>query len=207
MVCACVGQPPDPLGPDAGGDADADVDDPTDARLAFEFGTDPAVPGPFPGPGAPSVREIRFTLRDVRAIGDAATGSDTRIDSFDLRWQGGDSPGFELDAAPPGMYSSLLARVVEFEISGTVTIDGAVESFEIEDDEVVDTLGIPLSIQLAPDESRVVTVTFSGDGLFDGIDWASLPIEDGKRVLESDDTIRYRALAAFSADAGDDVGN
>lgn len=197
VVAALAGCPASGGTSDAGRDAGDDAPG-VSGGLAFEFGTDPVIPGAV-GTKV-HVDEVRVFWHDVRAIGDSAPGdSRTSRASYDLVWENGHSPEpLVFPQAPPGLYSRLEARVGggqrAYEIKGTVTLrDGNTESFEV-NDEALGSISISLSGVEVSSATVTARVTMSLAFLA-SVDWDALWDERHDLKIEEGDP----AVAAISA--------
>lgn len=189
------------LGEDGGKDRDAapgEVDaQPLTSGLILTYEPEPAFPVTIGGTYQVELsRSVRLELRDVRIIGDSASGDPrTSREEIELAWgcekeeeEGEDEcePGtaptrFEFPEAPEGIYSSLLARFHEFRYEGQATTD-VTRDFTVEEElENVD-LTIPLpDIALGRDVIEIV-ITVDLDDPMLAVDWGMVE-PDGSGIL------------------------
>lgn len=173
-------------GVDGGGGGDADV---TDASLWFSFWAIPDIPGALDG-GIVTVTYARLDLESVRAVGDAAPGDETTRSSLVLEWSSEAAPEpLRFGDAPAGLYSHLSARLVAYELGGTVLLDGEALEFVIEDEPLVPlTLSVELSeVQVVPGDATRVDVAVDFRVPLDAIDWSSVDGSGGDIEIDSDD--------------------
>lgn len=168
------------------------------AGIEFRLKSKPSsFPGDAGGPFEVKIESVVFNLRDIRAIGDSASGDErTSLPSLSLEWPRSDDDEdeyrFDFPSAPSGTYWELLAQVMDYEIEGTVKIDDARVPFEIEDE-------LPSSLSLSVDladlplpvgSSEEVEIEVQLDRLVRDIAWDSVPEDDGKRVIEEGDELQ-----------------
>jgi hypothetical protein len=218
-LAGCPGQsddgPPDVM-PDAGASSDADVE-PEGSGLSFQFGSDPELPGGISGENNPYVEDARFTLVQVRAIGDAATGDElTSAASFELSWGESSEEELSFPQAPPGIYSQFLAEIDSYEIQGTVEVGGVDKPFRIARESGA-AIPIALSLEslvLDPGLYREVEIDVGLSEVIVAIDWEQVP-EDELGWLHVgadsvyDATVHERLAQSFDLDSSDtaDTGN
>jgi hypothetical protein len=184
-------------------DAGADGDGATTGGLTFKFSTSPTLPNVTDGL---TVTEIRLSLHDVRAIGDAAPGDNrTYLPELDLEWRT-DNTGPQVVSfpmAPPGIYSALDAhfgggggsghRLVAggpgggggtYDIRGTVVVNGQTYPFEVEDDYAMEPISVTLyGVQVDPHQMTIARIGLDLGSLAD-IDWTQVPFRDGELRLD-----------------------
>lgn len=195
-LCLCVvwavacGESPGGGGiADAGSGADAG---PGGGGLIFELVMSPALPDV--GAGV-AVDEVRFELRDLRAIGDSAPGdSRTTMAQVVLEWRPQDAPPrIAFPLAPPGIYSTLEARFggaheAAFEIRGSVRLPsgGEPRPFRIENDELAAAISLDLqglTVGTTP-RTAVISVSLAFLGQ---VPWEQVsPQEDELRIEDGD---------------------
>lgn len=172
-------------GVDAGG-GDADV---AEASLAFSFRSIPDIPGSLEA-DLGTIDLARLELESVRAVGDAAPGDETTRSSLILEWSAEAGPGpLVFWNAPAGLYSRLSARVVGYEVRGTVAVDGETWTFVIEDAPLVPlTISLELSeVAVVPGEATRVDVEVDFEAVVGEIDWSSVESSGDELELGSDD--------------------
>ena len=191
------------LGPDGGG-GDGGVTQ----GLVFPFTLTPALPADLGS--SVTVTSVKVRLRSVRAIGDASAGdSRTYRQALELDWTDMQAPDPLVFAdAPAGIYSRLDARLdggtgSSFSIRGTVRVAGVLQSFKIED-EAATPLSIALgSIELKPGAIVTIPIELKLDGVLAGVDFTTLPSDDGALALETSNPqmagVRAALLAAITA--------
>lgn len=90
------------------------------------------------GPFELDLATAAFSLRNVRAVGESATGDGrTARDELQLHWPRNNSTQIyvlDFPDAPVGIYSYLLAQIVDYQITGTVVVDNMRYEFEVEDE-------------------------------------------------------------------------
>jgi hypothetical protein len=155
------------------------------------------------------VNEIRFWLRDIRAIGDAAPGdARTSLAEAQLDYRTDRDPDpIPFPLAPPGLYSELEARLGQvgggggngYEIRGTVSVGGTTYELEINDESASGTITVPLG-GLRVDNQTIATVALDLSFL-GAIDWAAAGHDQDRIALDSSSptTAQVRAgmLVAF----------
>jgi hypothetical protein len=204
--------PDDDGGVPVGHDAQADSGNPPGhATLAFTWAVSPAPPANV-GPKL-AISEVRLALRDVRAIGDSATGDDrTSVGALDLKW-GEDSPPpmtLSMPLAPPGLYSQFEFRIqgstgVGYELKGTfIRGNDPPVAFEIHDSQFLPISLALEGLSLDVGETRTIEIRLDVAYVLDAIDWGALADEqDG--AIEIDETnphigeVRTAIAAAYSA--------
>jgi hypothetical protein len=154
-----------------------------------------------------TVSQIHLSVRDVRALGDAAPGDDrTTLDRDQI-----DLPGTEevrFDQAPPGRYSSFELEIdraqdgeSSWSMTGSVHFNGDDWGFAI-DDEESRPISLPLvDVNLRAGEIATFTVQIDVSGICSGVDWESLPQEDPLEIDHESPQIagiRTNLTAAFS---------
>ena len=196
----------------SGGGGDAGVDDDGGGRgdasasegWVFEFVADPALGDVG---GGVSVDEARISLRDVRAIGDSATGDyRTSKAEVDLEWSDGHTPSpLRFPLAPPGIYSTFEARLglpstgsERFEIRGEVVVGGETRSFRIENDVVNEQIAVPLDGLSLGDELRTATIACSFAFLAT-LPWDQIALEEGEYRIEPGSPHMPAVVAGLSA--------
>jgi len=165
--------------------------------------------------GGARVEQLRLSLRDVRAVGDAAPGDDrTYLAAVEIELSGTNERLIEFDQAPPGRYSVLEQRIAprvsgeeSWVLLGKVIIDSEEYNLEIED-LASSSLGLSLAgLNLTAGETRTVHVSVDVPAIVAGIDWASVPLVDGELQIGSTSpllpTFRDRLLAAIQIGAID----
>jgi hypothetical protein len=156
-----------------------------------------------------TVSGIHLSVRDVRALGDAAPGDDrTTLDRGTIELPGDGAAEIRFDDAPPGRYSSFELEIdrsqdgeSSWRMDGTVRVDGEDQDFVI-DDEAAAPISLPLAnLNLGAAEVATITIEIDVIGLASVVDWESLPPED---VLTVDDdspelaAVHARLTSAFS---------
>lgn len=213
-------------GVDGGTDGGGSIDDggtPTEGLL-FTFKTVPEqIPGTAGGQFQARIRSAEFKLSRPRAIGDAAPGdSRTTRAMVELEWGEDDDDSESASAelvfprAPAGIYSWLRAEVVEYEISGTVTVDvddtPTVVEFEVEDEPPGDlSLEIDLNRVELPADIQLwrIAITVDLANMVVDLPWDDVPADgEGKRVVdrasEHIDDVRDDVTNAFTSDDDND---
>jgi hypothetical protein len=206
VLCAChSSQPATPDGQTLG-----DADRP---GLFVTWATQP--------PSFPETLETWLTLDSValefenfKVIGDAGPG-DTRTTAtgIDLNWATGHTPyPISFDNAPPGLYSKvsfqLDGHTVEpsFDLRGQLLqLDGTWQPYEIEDRDQF-SLSLDIDRTLQPGGSVTIAMVLALHDALANIDYGSLPVDDGRLTLGTDDPQMDAFLnkldSAFSVDGG-----
>jgi hypothetical protein len=221
-ACAAVGngctvEPPP--GADSGADPGDDGGGPGEdgatgqAGLILEFRSTPPVPADLGGEWDAELEEVRFDLRNVRAVGDAAPGDErTSREELRLDWRDGEDDDGRSDPvqvvfnqAPPGLYSYVLAQVDDYRISGTCEVTDSEYDYDIDDQPSSLDITIELGgLNLEPGTTRTVVIDVSVASAVVDTDWAAVEPEDGELEIdhESDqiEAIRQRVVAGFSAE-------
>jgi hypothetical protein len=207
LACACACGTGDVL-PDAGdsdGDGGASIDASGDgggdlSALEIEFRTDPEIPGAAGGPLEPTFDHAVFQLANVRAVGDVAA---LMRDEFNLEFEDRDRPKLLYASAPPGVYSTLIGRVVSFDIDGTVRVGGETEEFEIKE-APTGQHNFVIMLEGATVEAGMTTrveVRIHLRDIVESIDWTMVESEDGKLEVDDDypdfDAVLDQILASF----------
>jgi hypothetical protein len=199
-------------GPDAG-HRDGDVlpgDDggsTNGTRLTIEIEIKPSLPADVGGPHKIMIEEVVFDLTNVRVIGDSAPGdARTTIPTRRLTWSGSGNEEIDYPDAPPGIYSTFIANVENYQIRGDLDLPGpgGEQQFEIDDTPPgVHTIIVSLGgVRLEPNQPKTIKIDFDlGDGIKD-LPWDTYPIEDGMVEVDEDDSVidevRAAVLGAFS---------
>lgn len=194
----------DPNADGSAGDGDAG---PT-SGLTFDFRSDPKLPphgnGEAGGPWEAVLDTAEIILRDVRAIGDAAPGGETRADVFTLTWVADDKELLVFGDAPPGIYSLLRAQIVSWDITGTVDPEGEDDvPFHISDvpsTSVSVSVGIDVTLMAGADQTVRIDVEL--EDIIEDINWDEAPEDDdGTLIVTSQhpaiDDIRESLSNAF----------
>ena len=190
-------------------DADNGADAASSGGLSLAFSIDPQVPGDlFPGA---TIDAVRFSIKDLRLTGDAASATDdrTRAALLSIEWKQDTAPRPTMfPLAPPGRYSKIGFKLENdtgeaFSIHGTVLwIDGQVHKYEIEDEHSVD-VSVPMDVTLPIGQMAGDTLQVHMIGIFSAIDWKNATVDsDGTLHFESDvdrTEVRDRLSAAFTA--------
>jgi hypothetical protein len=197
-------------GPDGGIDATSAPDagpgggdGPVAGGLTFEYLTAPALPDV--GAGI-VVEEIRIVLADVRAIGDSAPGDGrTSLPALSLEWRPGDEPPrLSFTLAPPGIYSSLQARLggaheEGFEIKGRVRLAGGeTRSFEIENDDSTASIRVDLMGLVVAGGPRTAVIAVSL-AFLGAVPWDEIEMDDGELRIESGDPEMPAIVSALAS--------
>jgi hypothetical protein len=203
------------------------------AGLVLEFRGIPALPAALGGVFDPELDQVRLELEDVRAVGDAAPGDErTSRDELRLEWRGGDGEGegegeggddggndpvvVTFDQAPPGLYSSVFAELVAYQLEGSVTVEGdggGDRDFEIEDSPSTGiAISIPLGgVTLEAGETRRVTIEVSCAAAVLDTPWDQVEEDDGELVVDGGspeiDAVRGAMAGAFTYQGDDVIGS
>jgi hypothetical protein len=177
------------------------------AGLMFQFQIHPLLSagGEVGGDFDAIIDEAELSLRDVRAIGDAAPGDErTSAREIDLDWDENDVVELYFAQAPPGLYSQLLADVHDLELEGSVVIDGQDRPFGIYAGFNDVALTISLSgVDLQPGMGLVVPIRVEFDRIVNEIDWEAVPEQEGMLWLDDTspqiDSVRGKLKEMFSA--------
>jgi hypothetical protein len=201
-----------PGGVHNGDDGGADATDPQEGGLVFRF----VAPDIGQTTSDLTVSQLRLSLRDVRALGDAAPGDErTTLDRRELELHDQEMPEIRFDQAPPGRYSSFefeIDRALDGESSwsmeGVVHFDDADWSFSVEDEESR-AISLPLQdVTLAAGETATITVEIDVIAICSDVDWPSLPREGSEIQIDDDSSaiagMRANLVTSFSI-AGVDV--
>lgn len=194
-VCLLTGCPAMP-----GDEPDADL---PGQGLRFAFLTEPQVPEDLGGTFDLQLTYASLRWRDFRAIGDAAPGDfRTTAAELDLEWAQDVVPApLVFDSAPPGVYSTVQARVEHYSVAGTVVVDTEPEPFEIVDSPALPVVLSLDSLVLEAGQEAQVDLLFSLESLVEWIDWEQVaPDTDGVRRIDENHSLTP-ALRGELADA------
>lgn len=196
----------DPTLPDAGeGDADVgDVDADTGvSALELEWKLDPRLNDEPVGPLRLVVTEARFSLEDLRVVGDADV---LQRSSYELDFERDDAPLLRFAPAAPGIYASFVGRIKAYRVRGTIELEGEEWEFEISD-EPPPSVGyaIPLqNVEVLPGETERVKLEIEIERVIEEIDWSMVEVDDGVLEVEKDsdviDDVRDELGDAFQVD-------
>jgi hypothetical protein len=179
---------------DAGRD-DPDAAPSEPAGVVFRFVTNDPVPGEIEQDGVSGTVDLAsFEFQDIRAIGDAAPGDDrTRRGQYRIDWREDETPNpLSFPDAPPGIYSLLLARVVRYEVHGSVKWREEQPRYIIEDrPEVALSIAVELpDVEAQPGQVVVVEIEVDVNDIVTAIDWSERePDDDEFRVGSEDEAI------------------
>lgn len=140
------------------------------------------------------VDSVTLTVETLKVIGDAGPGDPRTTKAvFQLRWNDHDSPQpIDFAEAPTGLYSKLSLQLdghtllPSLEIKGRVVVAGVTLDFEVEDRNAV-PVSLDCDRMLQPGGSASLAVKLKLDDALTSIDYASLPVDDGKIELETGD--------------------
>lgn len=176
--------------------------------LIVPFSTKSSIPGEVKSDI--TVSRALFRMAYLRVIGDAGPG-DTRTsrDHFTLEWKQATAPSpLTFGDAPAGLYSKVSIRADgetiadSYEIAGSVVVEDSDVAFRIHDLEPLD-ISIDTDVALDPGKTASITLRLELDSVFDGIDFAELPTNQGVLELATDDRqmpkFRNRMRSAFAA--------
>lgn len=191
-------------GPGTGTPDGGDVDGGGGGGLVFAF-VAPALDQQL---GGLYIDKLTVSMADLRAVGDAAPGDDrTYVARLAIELDSDARPELELRDAPPGRYSAFefaIDRAADGEeawtMRGEVDVGGAVEEFTIEDDATTPVSLALVGLDLGPGEAVAVTISIDAAAVVDGIDWSSVPVDDGRRTIEPGSPL-LPAIRARLADA------
>lgn len=187
--------------PEGGPDAGDDVDDGSGGAALSTRWTAPDVGDDL---GDVVIDEVKLRIRDLRAVGDAAPEPYEAFRELELKE---DPRTIDFTDAPPGRYSAIEFRLdgavdgeAAWQMHGWVTIGGTDYELQVEDD-VATSIDLPVDLEIAPGESHVVSIEVDV-AVFEGVDWSTVPIEEGKVELDDDSpampTLRQRFTTGFS---------
>lgn len=154
-----------------------------------------------------TIERVVFLQNGLRVVGDAGTFD---LDRDELEWSRGIVPtALPVADAAPGLYSRLLFDLdgdegdgdYAYEITGTVKVSTAFQPFTIRDTEDL-ALSLDFSIMLPVGGSATIPVRIAIDKIVEAVDFAQVPMEDGRYLVESDSpqisAVRAAVSAAFS---------
>jgi hypothetical protein len=149
-----------------------------------------------------------FRTHDLRVVGDAGP---IELDRKSLEWARGIVPAPDIPAgAPTGLYSRLLFELegdddgggeeYAYELVGTARVGATTRPFTIRDAGEVE-LSLEFSIMLRAGEAARIPVRVELDKLVEAVDFAQVPVIDGRFLVESGAqlaAVRDKAREAFS---------
>jgi hypothetical protein len=190
VAAFALGGCPGPTDPEP----DASVQGDVGIHLAWSTAHPNSVPGP--SKAGVTITSARFSLADVRVIGDIAPNDPrTKLERLELAWSQGVSPAVHafLDA-PPGIYSRVGFELavdgdveVAYEITGTARIEALDVPFRIVDNRDMDVAVSHKSASLSPGNMIAIGIRLDFEKVIDRVDIANLPLIDGVRVLDQSD--------------------
>lgn len=158
-----------------------------------------------------TVDSVELTVESLKVIGDAGPGDPRTTKAvFKLRWDDHTSPQpVDFADAPTGLYSKLALQLdghtllPSLEIKGHVEVAGVTFPYEIEDRNAV-SVSLDCDRMLQPGGSVALAVDLKLHDALTSIDYASLPVDDGRLELETgnpqlDDFVE-KFTRAFSID-------
>lgn len=139
-----------------------------------------------------TVDSVALTVESLKVIGDAGPGDPRTTKAvFQLRWDDHDSPqAIDFEDAPTGLYSKLSLQLdghtllPSLEIKGHVELAGVTLEYEVEDRNAV-PVSLDCDRMLQPGGSASLAVKLKLHDALTSIDYASLPVHDGKIELET----------------------
>jgi hypothetical protein len=179
------------------------------AGITVDWATTPAT---WPGTikDGITLERARFALDSLRVIGDAGPGDPrTTARTLDVRWDSTTMPDQIAFPDPPtGLYSQLAIQLdghlIEnsYRFEGVAHVNGVDYEFRVEDS---NALPVTLSISktVAPGENTMIVVNVDFVHALESIDFASLPIDDGRLELETTSPgiteFRQKLVESFTA--------
>ena len=186
---------------DAGGDAT------NGSVLRLEWTGKPAsLPATLDG--ATTITSATFSVANLRIVGDAGPGDPrTFVDHVGLEWVDGKVPApIAFPAAPLGKYSRVAFNLEAedtspaFVIIGTVSIQGApAVPYELSASSEI-AIAFDIDVELSARADATVGVGVDLAKIVKAVDFATLPVIGGKRVLGQDDA-QAPAVSAQVIDA------
>jgi hypothetical protein len=172
LVVAACGDAGDPL-PDAGTDA-GDLA----AGVRIEVTSTPAIPGSFTSSNFdPTIDDLRIQLENLRIIGDAMP------EPIDIELRYGESLELIDFTSALGRYTRLRANIELFEAEGTLSLDGDLERWSIEDEPPGGVnFDLDIDVDLEPGETATVRINTDFPSVFSAVDWPNVSEDDD--VLE-----------------------
>lgn len=165
--------------------------------MGLVFVTEPPLPDTFDHDGDTlSLQAARITMIDLRLIGDAAAGDErTSRDQVDLRWESAEPVAVNYPDAPPGIYSTVRATVVAFELDGQVEIDGGpLLDFEVEHESTSESIEFELNTRLEPGVPLLLEVFVDLRHIAEEIPFDELEVEEGRIEVDADSEAMERIL-------------
>jgi hypothetical protein len=187
LAMACgddVVEQPDASTDDGGVDIDTDAGENVSA-LEIEWRTSPKLDDDPKGAWELVLTHAKFSLEDVRVVGDAAT---LMKSSLELDFKGEERPVLRFSSAPPGLYASLIGRIKSYELRGTIVVDSETVEFEIKD-EPPGALSFQVQLQgveVVPGETERVRIDIEVDDVIEEIDWTMVGEVDGVLTIDGD---------------------
>ena len=173
--------------------------------LSITWESQPAVIPSEPSSDATIERAV-FLQDGLRVVGDAGTFD---LDRDELEWSRGIVPtALPVMGASPGLYSRLRFGLdgdeedgdYAYEITGTVKVSTAFQPFTIRDTEDL-ALSLDFSIMLPVGGSATIPVRIAIDKIVDAVDFAQVPMEDGRYLVDTASpqisAVRAAVTAAF----------
>ena len=192
---------------DASTSSDASSDAPPGSGLVVQWQASPALPGEVSA--TVTVTTAAFHVKRLEVLGDAGALAETTRDDYDLVWAGpSEAPPLAFPFAPPAIYSKVRinldkgpSNVPSLQITGTTTATGSAESFEITsfDKQSIEVTGYNVRLELG--QSKELTVLVRLEDTLSHINWATLPVVGGKRVLDDSNMAAMDALFEDLEDA------
>jgi hypothetical protein len=163
-----TGHWPSPL-PDAGTDA-GDLA----AGVRIEVTSTPAIPGSFTSSNFdPTIDDLRIQLENLRIIGDAMP------EPIDIELRYGESLELIDFTSALGRYTRLRANIELFEAEGTLSLDGDLERWSIEDEPPGGVnFDLDIDVDLEPGETATVRINTDFPSVFSAVDWPNVSEDD-----------------------------
>jgi hypothetical protein len=149
--------------------------------------------------------EARLELVDLRFLGDVAGGDETRRDFVRVEWPSGKEVAFP--DAPPGIYSGIRARLVDFEVKGSFTGGSVItpQNFDFDFNES-EPISFDVGFTLNVNETIGVEVAIDWEQLTSGIAFDQMPWDDDDNERELDEDMENRFLANIQTAFGTSQG-
>ncbi len=183
-------------------------------RLAWT-GQPAALPAPVGG--NVTLATASFAAMNLRVVGDAGPGDPrTLVDHVAIAWSAGaQPPPIAFPSAPLGKYSRVVfsldgedqvsqaTAAASYTLTGTVAIQGAAAvPFRVTDDTEI-SVAFDVDAELVVNADATVEVAVDLAKIVGAVDFKTLPVVDGVRVLASDDpqadAVRAKLVDAFHA--------
>jgi len=165
-------------GPDSAGRGSA---------LELEWRTKPRLGDAPKGPWAIVITDMTLSLQDVRVVGDAATLTRAAFvvafDPIEEAW-----PVLRFAPALPGLYARLVARVVTYEVHGSLEVGDERREFVVVDEPPAAlTFDVPLGgVELEPGKTSRARLDVRIGAALDEVNWAFIEPVEGVLMIDGE---------------------